>query len=637
MTLAKMSGGDALLLRFWQWYAYGNGDHAHVQLSTREDESWSVWTTLGDARSLGPAGQWSLAHLDLTQYAGQTVRLGFLHTADADNSRGPGWYIDDLHLSHFVPVRLSLGVDVAGNFAMIGDRRYFAVDVPSGGHLRLSFDDADDAGITELYIRRGALPTAGQYDFRYPTAGADQTIFAPEAGAGLWYVLAIGDAAPPPGDFTIRADFFTGIGIDSITPGRTGNSVPATVEISGFGFSTETAVRLRQDDQTYLASDVAVVSPTLLLADFDLPAIPAGIYQLELTDNGSVAALPFEVLSGGTANLVTSLVAPSRVGRNTTSTIYVDYENTGDVAMAAPLLVLRGTDRAQMALQQTASLRIVPSFWTSADAPDFGDTVQFLGSGRTAGVLHPGESVRVPLTFIGLGRPWDFSDTRVDFTVEILDAASTLPIDWNAIESQVRPPSLPDDTWAGLWTNFRQQVGSTWGDYVAMLSDNARYLSRLGSAVTDVAELLNFEFAQANGLGVIPFLARSTDAVVPAPGGPLTFRRGFQPSLVDRSAIGDLGRGWSHEWEQSLDVAPDGRVTVHDPFGVERVFLPDSRTAGAYFAEPGDHGVLIRTGGAHSDSPNHRACSAPTGSTGNWATSRTSTATASRRGTTEVA
>jgi len=47
-----------------------------------------------------------------------------------------------------------------------------------------------------------------------------------------------------------------------------------------------------------------------------------------------------------------------------------------------------------------------------------------------------------------------------------------------------------------IWANFVIQVGQTWGDYQGMLDDNAAYLGRLGQQVSDVGELLAFEFQQ---------------------------------------------------------------------------------------------------------------------------------------------
>ena len=40
-----------------------------------------------------------------------------------------------------------------------------------------ALDDLDNLGINELYVRRGALPTPGSYDYRFKVSGADRVLF----------------------------------------------------------------------------------------------------------------------------------------------------------------------------------------------------------------------------------------------------------------------------------------------------------------------------------------------------------------------------------------------------------------------------------------------------------------------------
>ena len=62
---------------------------------------------------------------------------------------------------------------------------------------------------------------------------------------------------------------------------------------------------------------------------------------------GLTSTLPgaFTVTAAGMADLVTHLILPSQMGRHISSTIYVEYANTGNVAMPAPLLVLEAPPR----------------------------------------------------------------------------------------------------------------------------------------------------------------------------------------------------------------------------------------------------------------------------------------------------
>lgn len=99
-TLPTVLDNEHLKLRFWQWYAYSNFDSGRVQISVynRQIGMWGGWNTL--AKAEGAYQQWSQSNLDISVYAGETVRLGFSHQA---YSFGPeegsiGWYIDDIQI-----------------------------------------------------------------------------------------------------------------------------------------------------------------------------------------------------------------------------------------------------------------------------------------------------------------------------------------------------------------------------------------------------------------------------------------------------------------------------------------------------------------------------------------------------------
>ena len=177
-----------------------------------------------------------------------------------------------------------------------------------------------------------------------------------------------------------------------------------------------------------------------------------------------------------------------------------------------------------------------------------------------------------------------------------LEAGNTTAVDWSAFKDQMRPASISTEAWEPLWANFLSEVGNTWGGYVSMLTANASYLGRLGLQVKDIGQLLAFEFAQADSINVVRYLAASTDADGEAPGQNISFRRMFPQSITGRYRLGAFGRGWFHNWDASLQAVSDGTVTVMEPNGVRRVYQPDSRPGGAYFPMEGDHAVLTKLG-----------------------------------------
>ena len=376
------------------------------------------------------------------------------------------------------------------------------------------------------------------------------------------------------------------------------------------------------------ASQIEADSFTQITATFAANTVPAGTYSVRVAKpGGDSATLPnaFEMVAGGQARLETNLIVPSAVGRHSTATIYVEYANTGNASMSAPLLVVHGTERPFLTLFK----RLVGvGFWTSAQPQGFSETVQFLASGESPGVLQPGESFRVPVYFTGLEQPWSWAPT-VEFTLGVLTAEDATPVDWASLKDGMRPASISAQAWDAIWASFTPQVGSTWGDYVRMLDENAVYLGRLGERVVDIGELLAFEFMQADGLSPVTTLTSSVDVAVEAPGLPLVFTRNDGPTISQRFELGPLGYGWSSNWQYTLTVAGDGTVTVVGPGGSRRVFQPDSRYPGRYFSEPGDYGALTALGGGVLWLREPADCFVPSAPTASSTMSKTPTATAS--------
>ncbi len=497
--------------------------------------------------------------------------------------------------------RLTDAVPLVATFSQDGDQHYFRIDLPSTQNILIKLNDSDDLGVNQVYVRLGELPTRGSYDYRASVPGtADQQILIPAAPPGTWYILAYGDCVPGDGDFAIEAALSL-MEITSVVPDRQSNTAGAVLTISGAGFYGETTVEMVADDETaYAADTVEIDSFTQITASFAAGSAPVGVYTVRVSQAGGPSTElsdAFEILSGGEAELETNLIVPSRLGYHTVATLYVEYRNAGNASMPAPLLVLTATqNRRQAAFLTLQSNRLVRGFWTSAEPEGFSHSVQILASGETPGVLQPGESFRVPIYYAGWRQPWDFTYPQIEFSLGVLTADNADPVDWANLKEGMRPGSVGLEAWDAIWASFVSQVGDTWGDYVRMLDENAAYLGRLGQHVVDVGQLLAFEFLQADGLNPLRSLARAMDAALQAPGLPLVFTRSFPEAISQRFELGPFGRGWSHNWQYSLQLAPDGTVTILGPGGSRRVFQPDSRRAGSYFLQPGVHATLSPLG-----------------------------------------
>ena len=175
--------------------------------------------------------------------------------------------------------------------------------------------------------------------------------------------------------------------VTGVTPNHYGTSADAQLTLTGAGFTSSTTVELVAGNGTTYADTARWVSHTTQIsAMFSANAVPAGIYSVKvLNADGSSGTLPgaFTMIQGGQANLVTNLILPNPMGRHIASVIYVQYSNTGNIAMPAPLLVLTGTNPLGQQGGGTMTL--------NAGLAEF----RFLDLGRPRGLQHlnrdPGE------------------------------------------------------------------------------------------------------------------------------------------------------------------------------------------------------------------------------------------------------
>jgi RHS repeat-associated protein len=506
-------------------------------------------------------------------------------------------------LNQVAQTELTLNTPYDGSIVASGQIQLFNVVVPTASPLLIRLDDFTNSDSNEVYLRRGAAPTLGTYDYRYAQTGADQDVQVPLAAPGTWYILVSTRLAPAESTFTLLAQA-SPLFVNSITPDHYATGEDAILTVAGSGFVPGTQIALVDASSNSVASahSVQINSFAQATAAIDLTGVAEGTYGVRVTlPGGSAVTLPgaFEVLPAGAAHLETRLILPGVLGRHATATIYVEYANTGNASMPAPILTLQsgdpdGSDQPLLTLDQT---RVVQGFWTSALPEGFSHSVQIYASGAVAGVLQPGERVRVPVYYAGLQQPWDFSDNSVEFDLKIHAAGSADPVDWAAMKDALRPTWIAADAWEGVFANLLSIVGTTWGDYVSMLNRNATYLSRLGLSVSDVTQLYQFSLQQSLGLSPTSVLAQATDASLPTPGLPLAFTRTFGNSITDRYQEGPFGRGWNAPWQISLEERADGTVIIHETPTQIRMFQPDSRYAGAYLSLGGDTGILRKVSG----------------------------------------
>ncbi len=84
-------------LRFWYWFSFGDGDWGEVQIKT----NGGGWEAVSSLMENYGSNAWSYGLVDLSDFAGDTVQIGFYFHSEPIVYYGDvstGWYIDDVSL-----------------------------------------------------------------------------------------------------------------------------------------------------------------------------------------------------------------------------------------------------------------------------------------------------------------------------------------------------------------------------------------------------------------------------------------------------------------------------------------------------------------------------------------------------------
>ena len=505
-----------------------------------------------------------------------------------------------------VPINVSADVLVLGSSQSDTLRedhwRFYQFEALAGQDVRFAVDASSGAGMTELYVRRGAAPTFSQYDAAGLVEGQpDQEVQMLDLMAGTYYVGIFASELPSGSTaFDLSASPLA-FELEQVTPGQVGNAGRATIEISGKGLTRHTEVELVAPDGTIIEGDEWFQDSSTLFATFDLAAAgaPAGAYDVVVVNPGPVSVVQDDILtvvSGGIAELQADLVVPDLARPGRTVEIQIEYANTGQIDLASPLFTIASIEeltwttevqwnRQSMILRAPTDLQEVHTERVAVDS------ISLLGisDDGPAAILRPGQSLSLA---VEVTTPFHTGDLPFELYVfgQIGDEGLTEPIDWEQLGADIRPTDTTDDAWDPLFARLKAQVGTTWGSYLDVLRDNAEHLAEIDQRVHDAAELFSFEFVQAASMGTTGHLDAQQDAYCSAPGLPLSFVRLFLPSPSYRARLGVLGRGWTHSYDIVLDQRSDERIVINGPDGLDRTFDSDGNSG--YAASPGDTGTL---------------------------------------------
>ncbi len=339
------------------------------------------------------------------------------------------------------------GTAVNGQVSSADPDDFYVLHTDSGDSFRLDLTSKTTGTPLELYVRYAAVPSRQSFDQRWATPVAQQDISLTAInGPGTYYILVSSNGNGASASYSLTAQtapFF----VTDFSPKRQGIAADANITITGAGFDALTTLAFVNGQGQVRGVPIQFVSDSTLIATIDFSQeLPPGIgnsfewqpgtYSLQLTKGVRTVTLPstFEVLPQGPASLQTNLVVPSSVrpGFPIVQTLYVQYSNTGDLPMPAPLLQVVADGTALL----TTSEDLANSLLASGQLPnDLGNSVQVLGtgSGATPGILQPGDSGSIPIYY--LGQSVDDGAGQVNFSLGSLTTADTTEKVWYRVQT----------------------------------------------------------------------------------------------------------------------------------------------------------------------------------------------------------
>jgi RHS repeat-associated protein len=352
------------------------------------------------------------------------------------------------------------------------------------------------------------------------------------------------------------------------------NKGQATITIGGQNFAPTDIISLVDSKGVEkVASKTYWVDDTQTWATFDLTGLTKGKYDVKITNGSSVTSFKqsFTVTDGvvGTVGAKVSTVS-TRGDNSFPGVIRLSYNNSGQTDVAAPLFRIKATN---------ATINYGASGTSSSTLQQLQSLVIGTGANGPAGILTAGGKQDTFFTY----KP--IANGAVSFSVE--QVKPTEVIDWAKIKSELRASFSHIDVgaWDTIWNNFTAAVGSTVGQFQAVINQDASYLSQLGLRLDDVGGLFTYEFRKASNNLSSPVLTTATDIFDAAPGLSLQLGRSFYQSTAERYNLGIFGRGWSSRWETRAVKDPQGNISIRSTGDIQRFFA--LRSDGTFASQNG--------------------------------------------------
>ena len=226
-----------------------------------------------------------------------------------------------------------------------GQDKYYEVNLPAGSAMQVTATFAGAPG-GEVYVGYQSVPSPTTFvaSSADPTQSTQQVLL-PGTQAGAYFILVHGREASmggKPFTLTIQALPLQVLGVG---PDHGGNVGPVTLTVHGTQFTAGTTISLvpAGGGAPVASSGVTFQDAQTLYATFNLTGATPGRYNVQVSEGGMTAtdAGAFTVDAGGVpGHLEVSLSTPRTIRRLRQGVVTVDYTNTGDTDIPAPLLEL---------------------------------------------------------------------------------------------------------------------------------------------------------------------------------------------------------------------------------------------------------------------------------------------------------
>lgn len=208
------------------------------------------------------------------------------------------------------------------------------------------------------------------------------------------------------------------------------------------------------------SKNVRVKSESSFYAQFDTEALLAGKYNLYVECDGKMGMLPNAITiveEEALPNIKAKLVLPSNSRIGSTITAYIDYENTGNVDITAPLFILTGQEGSKYSLDDHYFVT---------------DEVHIIGINEKGvmNALLPGESNRISVKITIPNEQINSAKYKLKTISEGGDGIDEkFYLQWLDVDPDEKPNCYTDEEWNAYCTRLRNNVGDTWLTFIQAL------------------------------------------------------------------------------------------------------------------------------------------------------------------------